>query len=397
MTNNLYISRQAEKILATQLQSEKVVIVLGARQVGKTTLIKRLLPKDGVVYLNLDLEQDKNRLIQASKVSPSQAMLMLGSPQTILIDEAQRMSEVGLIIKGWYDFGMPVKFILSGSSSLDLLDSTAESLTGRNIKLFLPPLTFQEILNDQDWAYPGMSIEDAYKQFPEQVDIIIQRSLIYGFYPEVYKTFDIEGYLLNLTNDYILRDLNKVGLLRSIETLKRLLILLAHQVGSLVSTSELASTLGISRITVDRYIELLEQCFIIYKLSPYSNNLRSEIKKSHKIYFWDTGIRNAILNDFTTAENRGDIGHLWENWVINEYSKQNLLSGLKYNLYYWRTKNGSEVDLVIKKNQKLEAIECKWNSLKDTYSAAFFNNYQVKDKIIARTKPFVDIKAENFE
>ncbi|MDZ7586537.1 MAG: DUF4143 domain-containing protein, partial [Patescibacteria group bacterium] len=192
------------------------------------------------------------------------------------------------------------------------------------------------------------------------------------------------NYLINLGADYLLKDIFQSGINKNPDFVKRLLLLLAHQVGSIVSVNELAMTLQTSRQTIEKYLDLLEQTFVIFRLNAFSSNPRKEITKSKKVYFWDTGVRNALIKEFNLSDFRSDIGQLWENWVISEFAKQNLLTGNLADLYFWRNRNGAEVDLVIKKDQSLKAMEIKWSSRKTSGSGAFTHAYRIKPVIITK-------------
>lgn len=376
-----YIPRQAEKLLKSALNNSKILILLGARQVGKTTLLNHLIANQKDKIYNLDIEVDKAELLVAKSLSPQEAIKNLGNPQILIIDEAQRLPEISQIVKGWFDSGLKTKIILSGSSSLNLLDQSAEALTGRNQKILLPPLIFQEILKNQSW----------YQSFLKQPNLLIRQtnslllqSIVFGSYPEAVTTENKNHYLVNLTSDYLLKDIFQSGMIKNPDFIKRLLLLLAHQIGSLVSVNELASTLQASRQTVEKYLDLLEQTFVLFRLNAYSSNPRKEIAKSKKIYFWDTGVRNALIKEFNLSEYRSDLGLLWENWIIAEFAKQNLLDGNLSNLYFWRNRNGAEVDLIIKKEDQLTALEIKWSSRKNKGSAAFNSAYHIMPEIITK-------------
>ena len=380
----MYIKRIAENQLINLLDNPKVIIMLGARQVGKTTLIKRILRKYQGIILNLDIEVDKDRLLTISHMAPIDAMKNLGNPPIFIVDEAQRLPETGRIIKGWFDSNVNTKIILLGSSSLNLLDQSAESLTGRNIKLYLPPLLFSEILSVQSWYSKEMTPKLLKENMSNQLNSLINEQMIFGAYPESVVTAQKEQYLLNLVSDYLLKDIFQSTLIKSTEKVKKLLMLLAYQVGNEVSLSELATQLEISRITVEKYIDLLERSFVIFRLPAFSSNLRKEIVKSSKIFFWDTGVRNALIKEFNYSTLRADIGQLWENWVIAEFAKKNLLEGQQNNLYFWRTMSGSEVDLVIKGSKAFKAYEIKWSKTKVAIGKAFSMRYKIPVEIINR-------------
>lgn len=379
------INREADERIRLWLVSDKrkVLIVLGARQVGKTTLIKRILLGQKIKYLNLDVEVDKQFFLRASSLDPESAMLSFGDPDILVADEAQKLPDSGRIIKGWYDSDLKTKFVMSGSSSLNLLDQSAESLTGRNVKLYLPPLLFSEILYSKNW---GISKDNkkSIEFLNKQISSLLFENIVFGSYPESITTSDKQAYLIDLVSDYLLKDVLYSGLIKQPQLIKRLLSLLAYQTGSEVSINELSKNLEVSRVTINRYLDLLEQTFVIFKLPAFGNNPRKEIVKSQKIYFWDTGIRNALINEFNLDINRTDIGSLWENWIVAEFAKRNFLNGNTDKMYFWRTKIGSEVDLVIKKMDGiLSAYEIKWRGGK--VSRAFMSKYKTPVKIVNKS------------
>lgn len=376
------INRQAEGLIASWLHTRKVLLVLGARQVGKTTLLKNYFRSHKTTYLNLDVETDKLIFQRAASLDPRSAVKSLSDPEVIILDEAQRLPDAARVVKGWYDYDLPVKIILSGSSSLNLLDQTAESLTGRNIKLYLPPLLFSEIIVSQSWYRPIGKKADL-ELFTSQIESLLLTSMVFGSYPETVTTPDKQPYLTNLVTDYLLKDILYSGMVKTPDVIRRLLSLLAFQAGSIVSINELANSLNISRVTVDRYLDLLEQTFVIFRLSSFSSNPRKEISKSQKIFFWDTGVRNALINEFNTHINRPDIGRLWENWVIAEFAKSVFLGGNLKSIYFWQSRSGSEVDLVIKEpSGELKAYEVKWSAGKPPKS--FSTQYDIPVHVIHR-------------
>lgn len=377
-----YINRRAEELIASWLHTRKVLLVLGARQVGKTTLLKNFFRSYKTTYLNLDVETDKLTFLRSASLDPRSAVRSLSDPEVIILDEAQRLPDAARVVKGWYDYDLPVKIILSGSSSLNLLDQSAESLTGRNIKLYLPPLLFSEIIAAQSWYLP-VEGKSGLGLFSGQIGSLLLSSMVFGSYPEAVTTPDKQSYLTNLITDYLLKDILHSGLVKTPDVIHRLLSLLAYQAGSVVSVNELANSLNISRVTVDRYLDLLEQTFVIFRLSAYNSNPRKEISKSQKIFFWDTGVRNALINEFNTHINRSDIGKLWENWVIAEFAKSVFLGSNLKTLYFWQSRAGSEVDLVIKEpNGELNAYEIKWSAGKTTKS--FSTRYKIPVQLIHR-------------
>jgi predicted AAA+ superfamily ATPase len=373
----MYIRRIAEKTLVAILEGSKVGIVLGARQVGKTTLVEHVLAGRKTLFLNFDLEIDKQRFLAAGALSPADGLRSLGDPDILVMDEAQRLPETARIIKGWHDARLPLKMLLLGSSSLNLLDQAAESLTGRNEKLLLPPLVFEESLRSQDWYSQAYTPQVLQEQFAAPVRAFLMQAMAFGAYPEVVLSHDKAHLLRNLSSDYLWKDILQTGLVKSPDLIKRLLTLLAHQVGNEVSTNELATQLQMARPTVERYLDLLEETYVIFRLPAFSTNPRKEIARSKKVFFWDTGIRNALLNTFSTGEFRPDIGVLWENWVIAEAAKHNLLRGGPSDLFFWRSRARAEVDLICKTGDEVQAFEIKWQARRPP-TRAFTALYGVK-------------------
>jgi predicted AAA+ superfamily ATPase len=387
----MYLTRAAERPLKDILAGDKVGVILGARQVGKTTLVEHVLAGQPAVFLNFDVEVDKARFQAAASLSPSDGLRSLGKPSVLVIDEAQRLPDTSRIIKGWHDSRLPAKFLVLGSSSLNLLDQAAESLTGRNRKLVLPPLLFSETLGTQTWANANAAPGHLCQHFAPQVRAFLMQRLAFGSYPEIVTSDQPTQLLRELSSDYLWKDVLQTGLVKTPDLIKRLLLLLAHQAGSEVSVNELATQLQMARPTVDRYLDLLEQTFVIFRLPSFSTNPRKEIAKSQKVLFWDTGIRNALLGAFSTDEFRPDIGALWENWVIAEVAKRNALLGSPAQLFFWRTRAQSEVDLVVKQANGLQAFEIKWSPRRIS-GRAFRNAYGVEVEPIRSDNPFaVDI------
>lgn len=391
MLLSVYLRRTAEQLLKDMLAADKVGVILGARQVGKTTLVEHILAGQPAVFLNFDVEVDKARFQAAAALAPSDGLRSLGDPPVLVIDEAQRLPETSRIIKGWHDARLPTKFLLLGSSSLNLLDQAAESLTGRNRKLVLPPLLFSETLGTQVWADASATSSHLRQHFAPQLRAFLMQRLSFGSYPEIVTSGQPTQLLRELSSDYLWKDVLQAGLVKTPDLIKRLLLSLAHQVGSEVSVNELATHLQMARPTVDRYLDLLEQTFVIFRLRSFSTNPRKEIAKSQKVFFWDTGIRNALLNAFSTEEFRPDIGVLWENWVIAEVAKRNALLGSPAELFFWRTRAQSEVDLVVKRANGLHAFDIKW-SPRRVSGRAFRDAYGVEVQPILSDNPFaVDV------
>ena len=382
----MYIRRLAELELQKQLFSKKASMILGARQVGKTTLVKHILEGKENAFFNFDISYDSDRFFSIAKLPPLDAMKALNNPSFIIIDEAQRFSETSRVVKGWLDFGVDVKIILLGSSSFQLLHQTSESLTGRNEKIFLSPLLFKEIISSQSWYTELFTPAQIEENFKNQISEILMQSVIYGSYPEVVTSPNKDILLFDVVSDYLLKDVLQIGTVNNIEILKKLLNLLAYQIGGEVSINEIANNLNITRATAEKYIDLLEETFVIFRLPAFSNNQRKEITKSKKIYFWDNGIRNALIKEFSMSSMRSDIGALWENWVVSEFAKKNMLDGQPRKIFFWRNRDGSEVDLIVKENEKIEAFEIKWKNQK-IKNRAFENMYNIKVKLLSSEKP----------
>jgi len=383
----MLIEREAAKQLKKELGSGKIVVLTGARQVGKTTLVQQLLRSGRVTMLNFDIPFDVNRFRAAAVLPPLDGLKTLGSPDYLVIDEVQHEPEACRIVKGWYDAHLPLKIVLLGSSSLNLLSQTTESLTGRNRKIELPPLTMHEALSAESWynsLYPDRILDN---EMSAQFRVFLMKNMVFGNYPEVVTNDDKSSLLRNLSGDYLWKDILQSGALRTPELLRRLLGLLAYQTGSEVSVNEIAQQLSMSRQTVERYLDLLEETFVIFRLSSFSTNPRKEIAKGKKIFFWDTGIRNAILNSFDQQEMRPDLGALFENYLIAEIKKRCMLQGgNSQELYFWRSKGNTEVDLILKEGDHLQAFEIKWKRNRCA-SKSFENVYQVPVNTLTAGNP----------
>jgi predicted AAA+ superfamily ATPase len=367
----MYIKRLAEPVLDSILGGGKVGVVVGARQVGKTTLVEHVLAGRRTLFLNFDVEIDKQRFLAAAALSPADGLRSLGSPEVLVVDEAQRLPEAARVVKGWYDSRLPLKMLLLGSSSLNILDQAAESLTGRNERLQLPPLVFEEALRSHGWYSDEYTPAILREQFAAPLKVSLLQSLAFGGYPEVVLAGDKPRLLRELSSDYLWKDILQTGLVKTPDLIKRLLSLLAHQVGNEVSTQELATQLQMARPTVERYLDLLEQTYVVFRLPSFSTNPRKEIARSKKVFFWDTGIRNALLNAFSTEE-----------------AKHNLLGGAVSELFFWRSRAQSEVDLVVKTGDRLSAFEVKWRSRRPA-GRAFQAQYGVAVQSVNSENPFI--------
>ena len=325
----------------------KVIVIYGARQVGKTTLSKRLAAKYDGVFLNCERGSVKN-LLQSRNIS--QFQLTLGERNCVILDEAQRIEGIGEILKLFVDEIPDIQIIATGSSSFDLANETAEPLTGRKVTFTLYPISVTEA------GFSPVS-------FTESLPDILR----YGLYPDILMTKDEKKkriLLDELASDYLYRDVLEYGHMKKPELLMKLLKAIALQLGSEVSLRELATLLQTSGETIDRYIHLLEQSFVIFRLPSFSRNLRKELAKKQKIYFFDLGIRNSLLQNFTPIDLRNDIGALWENFFITERMKHHQKNREKVNMYFWRTYDQKKIDLIEEKDGEIVATEIKWNNRK---------------------------------
>ncbi len=353
-----------QRLLIQQLQPflfrGKALIVVGARQVGKTTMLSQWITnQEDVIWLNADLSQVRDRLSNPSLAS---LKTIIGRKKIIIIDEIQRIPNPGLLLKILVDNFKETQIIATGSSALEIADQIFEPLTGRYFLFHLFPLLMSEI-------YPNHTNFEAEQELPFH--------LIYGSYPEVCSKRDIaETILTNLAQQYLYKDVLIWKDIRKPELLEKLLKLLAYQIGSEVSILELAKQLNVNSETINNYIDLLEKSFVIFRLKAYSTNPRKEIRKMNKIFFWDNGIRNAVIENFDDLSIRQDIGGLFENFIISERLKRNTLVNPKPKGYFWRNYNQREVDFVELTQNEIHAYEIKWNTKKKhTISRAFTNLY----------------------
>lgn len=368
------IIRQIEQDIEKDFFKGKVIVILGARQVGKSTLIKMLPSCKSISTLWLDGENsDVHELL---KNSNSERLKQLASNNKIVvIDEAQKIENIGSILKLFADYNKDIQVIASGSSAFELRNSLNEPLTGRKFEYKLFPISFSEMVQHTN-------LLEELRQLPQR--------LVYGYYPEIVtQPNDAERLLRFLSDSYLYKDIFLFKGIKKPEKMLELLKLLAWQIGSEVNYNELSNILKIDNQTVESYVEMLEQVFVIYKLPAYHTNHRTELKKSKKIYFNDLGIRNALINDFRPIEIRNDAGALFENFIINELRKQNEYKQVYANFYFWRNTDQREIDLILEKNNQLQAIEIKWNPNKKVRLTKSFSN------IYGETN-FMVIHRENF-
>ena len=342
------IKRQIEEQVINYLKPNKVVVLLGPRRVGKTVLIRQLLDRISEPYLLLHGE-DQDVRKQLAYRSTAHYKNLLGDKSLLIIDEAQKIPDIGNILKLMVDTIEGIKILATGSSAFDLEKFTGEPLTGRKMTFNLLALSEEEL-----------NQTETFLQKPAN----LRHRLVYGNYPELIHIPDLERkkmYLDELINSYLLKDILEFDLVRNSEKILQLLRLIAYQVGSEISYNEVGRQLGMSKNTVERYLDLLSKVFILYSVSAWSRNLRKEIVRGKKWYFYDNGIRNALIGNMNEIENRDDIGMLWENYIISERIKyQKYKNMLVYN-YFWRTYDQQEIDWVEDREGKLHAYEIKWN------------------------------------
>ena len=339
------------RLIKNQIQDDlfkgKAIIVTGPRQVGKTTLLETLREENNLNGIWFNCDEPDIRLLLENTTS-TQLKALIGEHQLVFIDEAQRVKNIGLTLKLLVDNLKKVQVIATGSSALELSNEINEPLTGRKWEYNLYPLSTLELVN-----YASKLEEQR----------LLERRLIYGFYPDiVIHSANVQTALISLANDYLYKDILSIESIRKPALLEKILISLAFQVGSEVSFSELAQNVGADPKTLEHYVTFLEKCFIVFQVGAFSRNLRNEIKKSRKIYFYDNGIRNAIIKNFNPVGLRQDIGALWENFLMSERKKANAYGKHFVNTYFWRTHSQQEIDLIEESAGILNAKEFKWNA-----------------------------------
>ena len=371
------IQRDLKAVLDSKIGKGKVLLLIGPRQVGKTTLLKNMIEsvstEKKVQFWNCD-ESDVRQFL--SEANSAKLKSFVGNSDFIVIDEAQRVKDIGLTIKLLHDSFPNVQLAVTGSSSLDLSNSINEPLTGRKFEYNLFPFSINELVNHT-------SMLEEMRQ--------LQNRLVYGFYPDVVNNPGEEKEILtNIVNSYLYKDVFEFQDIRKSSVIEKLVQALALQVGSEVSFNELGNLLGIDTATVQRYVDLLEKAYVIFHIRSFSRNVRNELKKSIKIYFYDNGVRNSVISNFSPVELRSDIGALWENFLISERIKNNAYHNKHAKYYFWRTTQKQEIDFIEEAEQNLFAYEFKYNPKKvnSKCPVTFSNNYP--------NVPFDVITSENY-
>ncbi len=354
------IKRQLEDVIPGRIGSGKAIIVLGPRQTGKTTLLQGIASGIGR-HLLIDCDDSFIRS-HLEGINTEGIRQLIGDHKLIFIDEAQRVKDIGLTLKIITDQFREVQLLVSGSSSLDLMSETREPLTGRKWEYMLYPISWRELEDHSGYITAMQQLESR---------------IIYGMYPDVVNNPGHEKEILRqLSGIYLYKDILSVNGLRKPELLEKLLKAIALQLGNEVSYNELSRLLQVDKKTISNYLDLLEKAFIIFRLQPFSRNLRTEISTTRKIYFYDTGIRNALLANFNPLNLRQDTGALWENFLVAERMKTIEYTSIWTNTYFWRTSQQQEVDYLEERDGNLFAYEFKWSpSRKERIPRVFTNTY----------------------
>lgn len=391
------IPRLVENNILKRIASiNKVVVILGARQVGKTTLLesmRRKLEKEDaqVLYLNCDIEEEKTVINTTSRPALQK---LIGDSRYLFVDEAQQLDNPGLTLKVIYDNFKNLQVVATGSSAFDLKNRLSDALTGRYVDFVLYPLSFPEVFTTLDIS-PNEVLQK------KQTDFLLEEILLYGLYPEVYTTKKREDkilYLEKITESYLFKDVLAFQRVRHSQALRDLTRALAYQVGAEVNENELASRLKIDRKTVVSYLDLLEQSFVIVRVFPYSKNPRREIGKKYKVYFADLGVRNVLIGDFNPVRVRADLGALWENFLVLERIKSHANRGNPVRCHFWRSYGGAEVDFLERPLEGvMRAFEIKYTQTTLSRGArAFSKMYKIPVHLINKDNylDFIQLKID---
>ncbi|RRO14381.1 ATP-binding protein [Flavobacteriaceae bacterium 14752] len=361
------ISRTITSLIESKIGTGKAIMIIGPRQVGKTTLILSQLKGKNYTFFNGD---DPSVRTSLDTPNTKEIEQLIAGKKIVFIDEAQRIKNIGLTLKIITDQFKDVQLWISGSSSFDLFNELNEPLTGRKWEYELFPVSWEEYENHMGYLQAKQSLNNR---------------LVYGMYPEVInaKAGAEREVLRNLVNSYLYKDILSHGDIRKPEILEKLVQGLALQIGSEVNYNELSQLVSISKDTIQRYIEILEKGYILFRVRSFNKNVRNEIKRGRKIYFYDNGIRNAIIGEFSSPKLRSDVGMLWENFLISERVKQNSYKMTFAKPYFWRTRQQQEIDYVEQQGLKMSAYEFKWNPrAKSKFSKTFLKAYDAETKII---------------
>lgn len=378
-----YVKRKIQELANEFMFEGKVIILYGARQTGKTSLVRQLVDASGqsVIWYNAD-EPDVAESLTGQNSSILKSLM--GEHKIVVIDEAQRIKNIGITLKLIADNFPEYQVIATGSSSFDLSNDINEPLTGRKWEFLLPPFATEELA-----GHSNLLLESR----------LLHHRLIYGMYPEpAIRTKISKRVVKELAKSYLYKDLFAYDGIRNSEKLQKLLKALALQLGAEVSYQELGQLAQMDSKTVERYLDLLEQSFIIFRLNSFSRNLRTELKKAKKIYFWDNGIRNAVLGNFYPIDKRTDHGALWENFIVSERYKYLFNNDMDADLYFWRTHLQQEIDLLEVTHDQIKAFEIKWNpKAKAKLSKSFTNAYPDAVFHVIHPKNYMDFLISGLE
>ena len=377
------IKRVLMDVIKKKFFKGKALIIVGPRQSGKTTLLMEIRKSinRSCVYLNCDEPDVRNILTDATS---TQLRELMQNEDFVLIDEAQRVKNIGITLKLIIDQIPEKQLIVTGSSSIDLSTTLAEPLTGRKFEYTLLPLSTGELV-----ANNGRLNESR----------LLEQRLIFGMYPDVVSNMDDKNEILKmLAESYLYKDILSYGDVRRPHLLSTLLEALALQVGWEVSHNELSQLLGVDSSTISRYIDLLEKCFVVFRLRSFSRNIRNELKKSQKVFFYDNGVRNVIINNLNPLRLRADTGALWENFLMSERIKFNIASQNYCSSYFWRTRNRQEIDLIEVKDGEIFAYEFKWREKRSfKFTPSFIRAYPNSKRTIITKENYLDFIVKNGE
>lgn len=371
------ITRTLQKRIEEKLFKGKAIVVIGARQVGKSTLFQQITEGLDMPVLSLSCDEPEVREMLMG-MNTNALKLLVGNHRLVMIDEAQRVQDIGMTLKRMADNLPGVQLMVTGSSSFELQNRLNEPLTGRKYEYHLYPLSTRELLEHGGLLAVRQSLESR---------------LVYGSYPDIINHADeAKELLMNIADSYLYKDLLALEDIRRPALLEKLLVALALQVGGEVSYNEIAQTVGTDSKTVEKYIDLLEKCYIVFRLNAFNRNLRTELKKSKKIYFYDNGIRNAVIQNFSPLTMRNDAGALWENFFISERIKANEYTGRYAKSYFWRTTQQQEIDYIEEADGQFTAFEMKWNPRKKATAlpASFLKTYPVVQTAVVTPENYVE-------
>jgi predicted AAA+ superfamily ATPase len=358
----MVIRRALQEKIEKRMQPGKVIILSGARRTGKTVLLKEIMGglKQPYLYLN---GEDYTTNIKLQKKGLDEYKNLIGENRYLIIDEAQKIDNIGSILKLMVDEIEGLHVLITGSSAFDISNSVGEPLTGRKYTYQLHPISQLELQQYEN---------------PIETESLLENRLLFGSYPEVISlsnNTEKAEYLMELINSYLLKDILILDKVRNSSKLINILRLLAFQTGNEVSINELSQNVGLNKLTIERYLDLLIKVFVIYRIEGYSRNLRKEISKSSRFYFWDTGVRNALIANFNPLELRNDTGQIWENYIISERLKTQQYQGWPSNNYFWRTYDQQEIDWVEERDGALFGFEMKFRKTRAKVPAAWAKSY----------------------